>query len=390
MDRLVTAANKLDPTTPDATPPLTALPGEPAPVDAPPGAPLVRLEDVHVRYEARTGLLSRGSVPVLAVDGVSLTVERGRSLGIVGATGSGKSTIAQVVMGMVRPTSGSVEIVGRRLDRLHGRERSAVQRRVQVVMQDPYSSLDPRMRVGAIIAEPMTLGRRPIRPAAASAVRDRVAELLTLVGLSPDKARLYPHQFSGGQRQRIAIARALAPRPELIVLDEPTSALDVSVRAQILNLLKSLQDQLEVTYVIISHDLVTVAYLASTVAVMQLGRVMEIGPTATMYRHPRHPYTVELLASVPGASSALMGAPLPPSAVAAVVPAGSCRFAPRCWLRTRLGDPARCVDEEPALTTIAPGHDVACHFHAELGELEAASAPVAAAPGPSVDEVRDR
>jgi oligopeptide transport system ATP-binding protein len=269
-----------------------------------PAEMLVRLNDVKVVYRSRQGI-TRKLIEIKAVDGVNLSIARGETLGLVGGTGSGKSTIAQVVMGMLQPTAGTIEIDGRDLWTLSASERLAIQRHVQVVMQDPYSSLDPRMTIGDIIAEPLTLGA-PVRGEARREIDRRVAELLMLVGLPANRAGAYPHQFSGGQRQRIAIARALAPRPELIVLDEPTSALDVSVRAQILTLLKSLQKELGVTYLIISHDLVTVAYLASEVAVMHRGRIVEEGKMQQLYRSPTHPYTIELLASLPRADQSLL------------------------------------------------------------------------------------
>jgi oligopeptide transport system ATP-binding protein len=272
---------------------------------------IVRLRDISVHYRSRQGLLRR-PIDIVAVDRVSLSIKRGETLGLVGGTGSGKSTIAQVVMGMLEPTAGTIEIAGRDLWKIDAAERLAIQRAVQVVMQDPYSSLDPRMTVGDIIAEPLTLGLRT-RGAARREIEARVAELLTLVGLSPSRAGSYPHQFSGGQRQRIAVARALAPRPQLIVLDEPTSALDVSVRAQILTLLKSLQTELGVTYLIISHDLVTVSYLASEVAVMHRGKIVETGEVRSLYRSPTHPYTIELLASSPGRSGAFLKHGSPPA-----------------------------------------------------------------------------
>jgi ABC-type glutathione transport system ATPase component len=275
------------------------------------GEELVRLREVSVHYRSRHGILRR-LAEIVAVDGVGLTIRRGETLGLVGGTGSGKSTIAQVVMGMIEPTAGSVEIAGRDLWKIDAGERLAIQRAVQVVMQDPYSSLDPRMTVGDIIAEPLTRGLRP-RGAARRETDARVAELLSLVGLSPNRAGSYPHQFSGGQRQRIAIARALAPRPKLIVLDEPTSALDVSVRAQILTLLKSLQADFGVTYLIISHDLVTVSYLASEVAVMHSGKIVETGEVRSLYRSPTHPYTIELLASSPSAGGGFLGRAKQPS-----------------------------------------------------------------------------
>jgi oligopeptide/dipeptide ABC transporter ATP-binding protein len=327
---------------------------------------IVELHGIGVRYPARRGLRSGGAPDVVAVDGVSLVVERGRTLGIVGATGSGKSTLAHVIVGMVEPTSGSLTYAGR--PAADGTT-TPPRRSVQVVLQDPYSSLDPRTKVRDIIAEPLTLGRFVGRGAERDRIDARVIELLGLVGFGPEKAELYPHQFSGGQRQRIAIARALAPEPDLIVLDEPTSALDVSVRAQILNLLRSLQERLGVTYLVISHDLVTVAFLASTVAVMHLGRIVELGPTSALYRTPRHPYTVELLASIPDLDGAFLRPTLPVEPPASPLGATPCRYAVRCALRARLGDPDRCLEADPALAPVGPDHSAACHFSDEIGRL---------------------
>jgi peptide/nickel transport system ATP-binding protein len=337
---------------------------EAARTDSSAGSPeeIVQLRELTVRFQMRKGFLSRHKVEILAVDNVSFSIRRGRTLGLVGATGSGKSTIGHAILGMVSPTSGSVVVAGHDLSRMAGSQRATLQRLVQVVLQDPYSSLDPRMKVGDIIAEPLVLGRIGRRGAARKATSDRVTELLELVSLRANRAERYPHQFSGGQRQRIAIARALAPRPQLIVLDEPTSALDVSVRAQILTLLKSIQEQLGLTYLVISHDLVTVAYLASEVAVMHLGRIVEFGPTASIYRTPRHPYTLELLASAPGASGDFLRRPRPVDVSPASLPATACRYAYRCSVRTLLGNPDRCLEEDPKLVEVAPDHQVACHF----------------------------
>lgn len=318
---------------------------------------MLRVEDLTVRFKLK-------GAEVRAVDGVSLAVARYETLGIVGATGSGKSTIAHVVMGMVTPTSGRVSIAGR--DIVDSGPRHEL---VQVVLQDPYSSLDPRMKVKDIIAEPLTLGRHGDGRGRRSSIGTRVAEVLRLVGLSPERSGRYPHQFSGGQRQRIAIARALAARPRLIVLDEPTSALDVSVRAQILTLLKRLQSELGMAYLVISHDLATVAYLASTVSVMHQGRIVETAPTSSLYRMPRHPYTLELLASVPGAASALLAEPRPAAERSATLTEQACRYAAKCLLRTRLRYPSRCETEDPPLARASTRHLVACHFPHDAAEM---------------------
>lgn len=347
----------------------------------PSGGELLQVRDLSVRFQVARGVLTQVKTSVLAVDEVSFSVARGRTLGLVGGTGSGKSTVAHVIMGMVPPTAGTVTIANHDAVRAKGQERRDMRRLVQVVLQDPYASLDPRMKIRDIIAEPLVqgydigVGRRSRR----AEIDGRVHELLGLVGLRPEKANLYPHQFSGGQRQRIAIARALAPKPELILLDEPTSALDVSIRAQILNLLKSLQDQLGVTYLVISHDLVTVAYLASSVAVMYLGRIVEIGPTTSLYQSPRHPHTVELLASVPGAGSGVAAVQRLPAATLATPTGRGCRYASRCALRERLGDPERCSTEDPTLVSVADDHQAACHFMGDVQDL-AESAGVGAPP----------
>jgi ABC-type glutathione transport system ATPase component len=264
---------------------------------------LLRLEDVHVHFEVRTGVFAARKATIRAVDGVTFSVERGETLGLVGSSGSGKSTIARLIMGMQRPTSGAVFVGGQNLGVIAGDARLALQRSRQIVLQDPFSSLNPRMKVRDIIAEPIMPARYLPGRAAKAGIDERVEELLGLVGLPSNRADLYPQQFSGGQRQRIAIARALAPRPDLLILDEPTSALDVSVRAQILTLLKGLQERLGLTYLVISHDLITVAYLASTVAVMSAGKIVESGPTASVYERPQHPVTLELLASNPSAGT---------------------------------------------------------------------------------------
>lgn len=329
-------------------------------------AMLVEVDSVSVEYHTRRGALAHRRVAIQAVTDVDLTIERGQSLGLVGATGSGKSTIAKVIMGMVAPTNGAVRIDGKDLGETRGAERAALRRRVQVALQDPYASLDPRMKVSEIVAEPLTLGRPVFDRSRRKRISDRVDEVLHLVGIPTSKRESFPHQFSGGQRQRIAIARALAPEPDLIVLDEPTSALDVSVRAQILNLLKSLQAELGVTFVVISHDLVTVAYLASHVAVMHLGRVVEMGRTRDLYRAPRHPYTLELLASAPAADRNFLRETTTSALSQDVLPATACPYAPRCALRVDLGEPERCLTEAPELVGDTSSHRARCHFSDEV------------------------
>jgi oligopeptide/dipeptide ABC transporter ATP-binding protein len=351
------------------------------------GAPIIELKHVTVDFHAPAGF-RKPRTTVRAVDDVSLGVANGQTLGLVGVTGSGKSTIAHLVMGMAQPTQGSILIDGADPSLLSGRALRDQRRLVQVVLQDPYSSLDPRMKVQDLIAEPLTLGGRRSKEVTA-----RVEELLALVSLPPTTGGLYPHQFSGGQRQRIAIARALAPSPKIVVLDEPTSALDVSVRAQIINLLNALQDGLGVTYLVISHDLITVAGLASTVAVMYPGRIVEIGPTMAILRNPQHPYTLQLQQSAPSADGAFLKVRQPDmigSRTEGVWRSEEgCRFRTRCALAAYLGDPARCRTEEPELHEVSPGHEVACHFSDQTGALaararaETASSPLELALTPS-------
>jgi peptide/nickel transport system ATP-binding protein len=253
-------------------------------------APLLALHDVTCRYTLPRESLLAPAPAVDALQGVSLALRAGRSLGVVGESGSGKSTLARLAMALEPPTSGRVEFMGRDLNRLHAAELRAARRDFQMVFQDPYGSLDPRQRVGRIVAEPLALDGDAARGQA-------VAEALDAVGLRASDAQKYPHEFSGGQRQRIAIARALITKPKLIVADEPVSALDVSVQAQVLNLLIDLQEQFGVTYLLISHDLAVVDHVCDDVVVMQHGRIVERGSTQQIFRAPQHPYTRELLAA---------------------------------------------------------------------------------------------
>jgi oligopeptide/dipeptide ABC transporter ATP-binding protein len=329
---------------------------------------VVELTGVTMDYHSGWGSSGQTARVVRAVDDVTLTAPAGSAIGLVGGTGSGKSTLAQIIFGMIKPTGGTVKVIGDETATLRGRALREHQRKVQIVPQDPYSSLDPRRRAADLVAEPLTLGLK--RPTAGQ--RQRVSEVLDLVGIPESKRQQYPHQFSGGQRQRLAIARALAPRPELIVLDEPTSALDVSIRAQILNLLKELRQELAVTYFVISHDIASVAYLADWVAVMHLGRIVETATVKSIYEAPAHPYTQLLLSSVPtAAGSFLDGASgqRPQIAAAAVRPdQAACKYAPQCALRASLPETSRCLTERPVLRPVADGHLAACHFTADGAE----------------------
>ena len=300
--------------------------------------------------------VGRGSVVIKAVDGVSVRVGEGETLGIVGESGSGKTTLAKLFLLLERPTAGSIRFDGADVATFARRDVTRYRHAVQAVFQDPFSSLDPRMRVEQIVGEPLIPGNGVTR----AMVRDRVAEVLQLVGLRRDSAALYPHEFSGGQRQRIAIARALVTTPKFIVLDEPVSALDVSIRAQILNLLKRLQDTLGLAYIMISHDLAAARYLATRLAVMYCGKLVETGACEAVYTEPLHPYTEALL------SAAL---PLRPSTARPRIvlkgevpnpasPPPGCRFHPRCPRAL-----AECASVEPEWREVKPGRFAACHLY---------------------------
>ncbi|HUB14780.1 MAG TPA: ABC transporter ATP-binding protein [Acetobacteraceae bacterium] len=324
-----------------------------------PHQPVLEVNDLVVHFPAAGA--ARGAV-VHAVDGISFTVARGRSFGIVGESGSGKSTAALAVMRLVHATAGAVMLDGADFLALRGKALRQARRHIQMIFQDPFSSLDPRRRAGELIAEPIRLLEGLSRHAAA----ERVATLLAAVGLPPDAAGLFPHQFSGGQRQRVCIARALATQPELIVCDEAVSALDVAIQAQILNLLKCLQSERGLAYIFISHDLGVVQYVCDDVAVMYLGQIVEQAPAPEFFARPRHPYSWSLIsAAVPAGASreALRRRHLvrgePPSPID--LPPG-CRFAARCPFATD-----RCRTEEPLLHAVGPAHLAACH---RIGELE--------------------
>jgi oligopeptide/dipeptide ABC transporter ATP-binding protein len=326
--------------------------------------PLLEVRDLVKHFPLRPSLLDvarrRPPAAVRAVDGVSFTLDRGRTLGLVGESGCGKSTLGRCILRLHDPDRGQVRFDGVDLARLGEDELIPYRKRLQVVFQDPYASLNPRQRVGRTLSEVLEVHGIGDRGGPAGRGK-RVAELLVQVGLSPADARKYPGEFSGGQRQRIGIARALAVEPELLIADEPLSALDVSIQAQILQLLLDLRASLGLTMIFISHDLRVVRYLSDEVAVMYLGKIVERAPTATLFAHPRHPYTAALLAAVPEVGGERRDAvPIegePPSAVR--IPAG-CRFHPRCPWRE-----ARCLRESPELRELAPAHVVACHVAAD-------------------------
>jgi len=319
---------------------------------------ILRVEGLAKHFRTHSALFEARRDAVRAVDGVSFSLAAGETLGIVGESGSGKSTLARTLVGLQRPTSGRVHFMGEEISRLGARQMRRVWRDMQFVFQDPYASLDPRMRVAELVGEPLRIHGTLDR----AARRAEVARLLDLVGLAPDHADRFPHQFSGGQRQRIGIARALALRPRLVVLDEPLSALDVSVQAQIVNLLRDLQRTIGLSYVFIAHDLATVHHMAHKVAVMYLGRIVEMGPRERIYRAPTHPYTQALLSAVPIADPARRGSHAriilrgePPSPAN---PPSGCRFRTRCFKAEPI-----CAQQEPPVKEVG-GVLSACHFAA--------------------------
>jgi oligopeptide/dipeptide ABC transporter ATP-binding protein len=330
---------------------------------------LLEVHDLVKHFPLRGSPLSalRPGAPrrvVHAVDGVSFGIEPGETLGLVGESGCGKTTTGRLVLRAIDPTSGRIVFGGQDITALAASRLVAFRRRVQIVFQDPYSSLNPRMTVGRMVAEPI----RVHRVAEGAEVEARVRTLLDMVGLSPEYAQRYPHELSGGQRQRVGIARALAAGPELVVADEAVSALDVSVRAQILNLLVELRDRLGLAYLFVSHDLGVIRFVSHRVAVMYLGKLVEVAPTGLLFKQPLHPYTQALLAAIPAVGDGsvsifddptrLLEGELPNPID---LPRG-CRFASRCPHRM-----ARCDEAEPALREAAPGHAVACYLYAQGG-----------------------
>jgi len=318
-------------------------------------APLLEAVSLTKHFPVRRGIFGRPAGLVRAVDSISFAIEAGKTLGLVGESGCGKTTTSRMILHVETPTSGAIRFEGAPLVGLDRSGLRRYRRSVQAVFQDPYASLDPRMRVGAIVGEPLVINERPATPA----LRTRVLELLELVGLPERAAELFPHEFSGGQRQRIAIARALALSPKLVVLDEPVSALDVSIRAQILNLLRDLQRRLGVAYLFIAHDLAAVAHMSHTIAVMYLGKIVELGAAADVALHPKHPYTQALFsAALPlerqqRREEIILSGEIP----SPLDPPPGCRFHTRCPQVME-----RCRRDEPPLAPES-GRLVACHLY---------------------------
>jgi oligopeptide transport system ATP-binding protein len=316
---------------------------------------LLVVRDLYKYFPVRRGILQRVAGYVKAVDGVTFTVREGETFGLVGESGCGKTTLGRTVLRLIEPSKGEVFFDGKPVLRAKGSELKALRRNMQIIFQDPYSSLDPRMPVGESIAEGLVIhgiGDKAYR-------EQRVREVLARVGLHPEHARRYPHEFSGGQRQRIGIARALAINPKFIVCDEPVSALDVSIQSQVLNLLRDLQEEYGLTYLFIAHNLSVVEHISDRVGVMYLGKLVEIAPVADLFSHPKHPYTKALLSAIPVPNPRLRRERivLTGDVPSALRPPGGCRFHTRCWMAQEI-----CRKVEPPLRSVDNGHLAACHF----------------------------
>ncbi len=342
-----------------------------APVLAPAaiGSPLLEIRNLKTYFPIRAGLLRRVIGHVMAVDDVTFEVRKGEIFGLVGESGCGKTTLGRTILRLEAPTAGSAVFDGQDVLAAHGQQLKRLRRRMQVIFQDPMSSLNPRMPVSDLIAEGLLAQADSENGWARRSIRDeRVGDALEAVKLRRDYSRRYPHEFSGGQRQRIGIARALALSPDFIFADEPVSALDVSIQSQVLNLLVELRDQFDLTFLFVAHNLSVVKYISDRLGVMYLGNLMEVGTVDDVYGRPAHPYTVSLMSAVPDPdptvrrSRIVLTGDVPSPAN----PPSGCRFHTRCWLRERLGNPEICSAERPVLREFRPGHQVSCHFPEEV------------------------
>jgi oligopeptide/dipeptide ABC transporter ATP-binding protein len=329
----------------------------------PAGNTLVDIRGLKVHFPIKGGLLGRAVASVKAVDGVDLQVQRGEVLGLVGESGCGKSTLGRAILQLIKPTAGEVYVNGEEISHLSAGALRQRRANMQMIFQDPFSSLDPRYTVGRVVAEPLENFNRGTRVERL----DRVKDLLQVVGLNPTYVNRYPHEFSGGQRQRIGIARALALNPQFIVADEPISALDVSIQAQVLNLLLDLQNQFNLTYLFIAHNLSAIKHISNRVAVMYLGHIVEIGPADDVYSNPQHPYTIALLSASPLTDPDLERQRkriiLVGDVPSPVNPPSGCPFHPRCWRAHAI-----CREVAPPLEAKRPGHQAACHFPGPEGQ----------------------
>ncbi|WP_405923911.1 dipeptide ABC transporter ATP-binding protein [Streptomyces sp. NBC_00035] len=327
---------------------------------------LLRVQGLKKHFPIRKGVLQRQVAAVKAVDGIDFEVRKGETLGVVGESGCGKSTMGRVITRLQDPTGGTIEFEGQDITRLGAGKMRPLRRDIQMIFQDPYGSLNPRHTIGSIVSAPFRL--QGVEPE--GGVKKEVQRLLELVGLSPEHFNRYPHEFSGGQRQRIGIARALALKPKLVVADEPVSALDVSIQAQVVNLMDDLQSELGLTYVIIAHDLSVVRHVSDRIAVMYLGKIVELADRTSLYEAPMHPYTKALMSAVPVPDPKRRGAKsdrilLKGDVPSPISPPSGCRFHTRCWKATAI-----CKTAEPPLIELKPGQQVACH-HPENAEDQA-------------------